>query len=175
MPEPTPSPAAPPADPPAADDVAPTACLPPRSARLVAAQGTPEGLDAEVLELLLSVMESVKDDLFAVAASEQLTPPQSFLLRLLEEPRPMGELAELLGYDASNITAIADKLEARGLLERQVDATDRRVKRLALTSDGRELRGRLDRRLHAQATVVARLDDDQKAQLRDLLRAAVDG
>ena len=132
-------------------------------------------LDAEVLEVLLAVMETVKNDFFAVASSEGLTPPQAFLLRLIDEPLPMRELADLLGYDASNITAIADKLEGRGAVERQPDPDDRRVKRLALTPAGRQLRDRLEQRLHEQVSVVAHLDDGAKARLRDLLRSAVDG
>lgn len=165
-----PSPAAP-------EDATAQPCAPgaARAARLFAVGSGPGDLDGQVLELLLSVLESVKDDFFAVAASEDLTPPQSFLLRLLDEPRPMRELAELLGYDASNITAIADKLEDRGLLERQADPSDRRVKRLALTRSGRAMRERLQQHLHDRVTVVAHLDDAQKASLRDLLRAALDG
>lgn len=148
-------------------------CAPARAVRLMAAGGTHTDLDGQVLELLLSVLESVKDDFFAVAASEELTPPQAFLVRLLDEPRPMRELAELLGYDASNITAIADKLEDRGLLERRSDPTDRRVRHLALTAAGCTMRTRLDRALHERMTVVSRLDEAQKVTLRDLLRVAL--
>ena len=44
----------------------------------------------------------------------------------------MSSLAELLVCDASNITGIADRLEARGLVERRSVGADRRVKTLAL-------------------------------------------
>lgn len=157
------------------DRAEPTACQPPvaRLARTTRAWG--DDLDAEVLELLLAVMDMVKNDFFAVAASEGLTPPQAFLVRLIEEPLPMRELADLLGYDASNITGIADRLEQRGLVERRADPDDRRVRRLALTAQGVALRQRLEQRLHEQVSVVAHLDEADKARLRDLLRAAVEG
>ena len=48
----------------------------------------------------------------------------------------MSGLAELLFCDASNVTGIADRLEARGLIERRSAGGDRRVKVLALTSAG---------------------------------------
>ena len=50
-----------------------------------------------------------------------LTLRQAHALRLLdpEEPMPMSALAERLFCDASNVTGIADRLEARGLVERE--------------------------------------------------------
>src|SRR3954464_12478022 len=48
--------------------------------------------------------------------------------RLLDpdEPTPMSALAERLFCDASNVTGIADRLEARGLVERGSAEGDRR-------------------------------------------------
>ena len=59
-----------------------------------------------------------------------LTFAQAHALRLLEpdRPSPMSSLAELLVCDASNITGIADRLEARGLVERRSVGADRREK-----------------------------------------------
>ena len=51
----------------------------------------------------------------------------------------MGELAEHLYCDASNVTGIVDRLEGRGLVERKPDPNDRRVKRLVLTPQGQTL------------------------------------
>lgn len=41
------------------------------------------------------------------------------MLSLLGRPLPMRALAELLGCDASNVTGIVDRLEARGLVRRE--------------------------------------------------------
>src|SRR6059058_3152369 len=67
---------------------------------------------------------------------------QAHALRLLDpdEPMPMSALAERLFCDASNVTGIADRLEARGLVRRQSAAGDRRVKALTITSAGIKLR-----------------------------------
>ena len=74
-----------------------------------------------------------------------LTFAQAHALRLLEPdlPSPMSALADLLFCDASNVTGIADRLEARGLVERRSVGADRRVKTLALTPAGVELRARV--------------------------------
>src|SRR5437762_13679470 len=74
-----------------------------------------------------------------------LTFAQAHALRLLEPdpPSPMSSLAELLVCDASNVTGIADRLEARVLVERRSVGKDRRGNTLALTPAGVELRARL--------------------------------
>ena len=69
-----------------------------------------------------------------------LMPPQQMMLGLLDEPRPMGELAQQMHCDNSNITGIVDRLSERGLVERRAAEGDRRVKLIALTDEGRELR-----------------------------------
>src|SRR3989442_15998603 len=73
-----------------------------------------------------------------------LTFPLAHALRLIEpeRPLPMGELADHLFCDASNVTGIADRLEAKGYVERRAGEDDRRVKVLALTAKGMELRRR---------------------------------
>src|SRR5713226_4435512 len=57
-----------------------------------------------------------------------LSPMQAHALRFLERPVPMSELADTLWCDASNVTGIVDRLEARGLVERRPSDGDRRVK-----------------------------------------------
>ena len=69
-----------------------------------------------------------------------LMPPQQMVLGHLDEPRTMGELAQHLHCDNSNITGIVDRLTERGLVERRVVEGDRRIKLVALTEAGRELR-----------------------------------
>ena len=60
-------------------------------------------------------------------------PPQQMILGLLDEPKPMGELAQHMHCDSSNITGIVDRLTERGLVERGPAVGDRRVKLVALT------------------------------------------
>jgi DNA-binding MarR family transcriptional regulator len=45
-------------------------------------------------------------------------------------------LAARIGFDPSTIGGVIDRLEARGLVERQVSAIDRRARQVAITSAG---------------------------------------
>ena len=59
------------------------------------------------------------------------------------QPISVGELAELLGASQPTASRIAAGLVARGLLDSEVPAEDRRARRLSLSADGRVLVGRL--------------------------------
>jgi DNA-binding MarR family transcriptional regulator len=95
-----------------------------------------------------------------------LMPPQQMVLGLLDEPRPMGELAQHMHCDNSNITGIVDRLEERGLVERRAAEGDRRVKIIALTKAGEALRAELDRRRSEPPPELAALSQAELKKLR---------
>jgi MarR family transcriptional regulator, organic hydroperoxide resistance regulator len=103
-----------------------------------------------------------------------LTFPLAHALRLLDRPRPMRDLAELLVCDASNVTAIADRLESKGLVERRPDPADRRVKSLALTPAGERMRSRVVELMSEPPPPIAALPVADQRALRDILRRAVE-
>jgi DNA-binding MarR family transcriptional regulator len=84
----------------------------------------------------------------------------------------MSEIAAALRCDNSNVTGIVDGLEARGLAERTSSPGDRRVKLIALTSEGRRLRARLMREVRKPPAWLAALSPADQRTLRDLLRRA---
>jgi DNA-binding MarR family transcriptional regulator len=103
----------------------------------------------------------------------ELTPPQSISLRKLADgPLPIGSMAEVLMCDASTMTGIADRLEERGLVERQTDGADRRVKLLALTPAGRRLVEAIDAPLSGEIPGIARLTAAERRTLTELLLRA---
>jgi MarR family transcriptional regulator, organic hydroperoxide resistance regulator len=104
-----------------------------------------------------------------------LTFMQAHVLRLLDptKPRPMGELAEQLKCDASNITGIVDRLEARGLVSRGSAPGDRRVKALAPTPAGLAMRERVLASMQTPPAAIEALPAADKRALRDILRRAV--
>jgi DNA-binding MarR family transcriptional regulator len=113
----------------------------------------------------------------AAAMSEfDLTPQQGWAIKLLSGPKAlaMSDLAEMMGCDASNITSIVDRLEARGFVERRAAASDRRVKELVLTPCGRELYERVAERMEQPPPMIDNLSESDKEQLRDILRRALD-
>lgn len=99
--------------------------------------------------------------------------PASFgALRTLDEPRTMSEIAAALHCDRSNVTGIVDGLEERGLVLRTPAENDRRVKLIALTGEGRRLRGRLMRAVEEPPRWLASLSEQEQRKLRDVLRRA---
>ena len=99
-----------------------------------------------------------------------LMPPQQMLLGLLSEPKPMGELAQHMHCDSSNITGIVDRLEERGLVERRAAKGDRRIKLIALTEDGERIRTELERRRTQPPPEFSLLSQAELKQLRDVFR-----
>src|ERR1700730_12937964 len=72
------------------------------------------------------VLDLLKSHVLAHYAEYRLTSSQACLLQRLKHPMPQREAALQLGYDPSYITALADVLEAKGLLERRLEPPDRR-------------------------------------------------
>jgi DNA-binding MarR family transcriptional regulator len=111
--------------------------------------------------------------MMAAGQEFDLSPPQAIVLRLLDEPTPMGELAQLMHCDNSNLTGIVDRLSERGLVERTQAEGDRRVRLIALTDAGRRIRDELNRRLAEPPAPLSALEVDDQLQLRDILARAL--
>jgi DNA-binding MarR family transcriptional regulator len=111
----------------------------------------------------------------AVASEFDLSPPQVRALGVLEpgRPVPMSELACALHCDNSNVTGIVDRLESRGLVERRSASHDRRVKMLAVTERGAEVRERLAERMGQAPEPLANLSPEDQSALRDIMRRAL--
>jgi DNA-binding MarR family transcriptional regulator len=105
-----------------------------------------------------------------------LSPVQCHVLHLIEpgRPLPMGRLAGTLACDASNVTGLIDRLEARGLVQRRAADGDRRVKVVQLTPAGARLRAQLLRRMTGRSLPLARLSLDQQRALVEILETLLD-
>jgi len=86
----------------------------------------------------------------------------------------MRNLADRLRCDASYVTGLADALEERGLAERRCHPTDRRVKMIALTTEGVAARERVLEALSEPPASFGVLTASEQHQLRDLLRKVAD-
>jgi DNA-binding MarR family transcriptional regulator len=91
---------------------------------------------------LLAIADRLRQRWNAHAAAVGLSAAQVRILLTLApgESVPMTALAVRLDYDASNLSALVDRLERRSIVERRADAADRRVKALVLTPEGERLR-----------------------------------
>ncbi len=103
-----------------------------------------------------------------------LTNSQFSLLNALNRPMPasIGEVARLLGADRTTLTAALKPLERDGLSRTQVDPTDLRARRIALTPAGHaRLAAALPLWTAQHACLEAELEAEQPAQLRRGLNA----
>ncbi len=130
---------------------------------------------AALVDLMWLVMRRIWDH-----AEERLSPyslslKHNWALHALDEPMSMSALADRLGIDASYVTTIADQLEERGLIERRPHPTDRRIKSLALTDDGRHIRETLADELWVDVPALDGLTPTERRELWRLLSRAADG
>ncbi len=130
----------------------------------------------EAWKLLLRVVAAERARLPAIAAEIGLSEAQCLVLQHLDPaaPVPMCRLAETLDCDRSNVTGIVGRLEARGLVERRPNPSDRRVKNLVLTEAGRRRRQRLLDRLAEPPAGIRALAPEEQKLLQAILRRAFD-
>jgi MarR family transcriptional regulator, organic hydroperoxide resistance regulator len=134
-----------------------------------------ETVAGEIVDLVWQLVAQMHQHFHTRIAELGLSPPQAMALRGLDpdQPVPMGALACKLRCDASNVTGIVDRLEAKQLVERRVAAGDRRVKTLVFTAKGRAVRRRLEAALLDESPPVARLTPAEQRVFRELLRRVV--
>lgn len=101
---------------------------------------------------LIEFLLSAKQHVAALGERHGLTGIQTITLLLIDpnHPRPMKNFCGLFHCDASNVTGIIDGLEQKGLVSRQNDPSDRRIKVVCLEPEGEKL----------QQTVTAELAAD---------------
>lgn len=127
----------------------------------------------ELAALIMGAGHEMRASFEAVCSRYDLTPQQARSLLGLKERAPMRSLASHLRCDPSNITGIADRLEARDLVRREESENDRRVKLLALTERGETIRAELERAVRQESPVMARLSPEERESLAGLLTKVV--
>jgi DNA-binding MarR family transcriptional regulator len=129
----------------------------------------------EAIFLSLQLADRVRQRYAATAESLDLTTAQAKALTVLraDRPLPMRALAKLFHQDPSNLTAVVDRLESRGLIERRGSTDDRRVKALVITPAGQALGETFRARLAADLGPLEGLAPDRIVELRDILREVI--
>jgi DNA-binding MarR family transcriptional regulator len=120
------------------------------------------------------IFQADKPRRMAIVGELGLSWQQSMALMQLEpgEAMPMSRLATAMQCDNSNVTGIVDRLEAAGLAERRPGPHDRRVKTVALTPRGEEIRAEVQRRGGQPPPPLEGLSEEDAVALRDILRRA---
>lgn len=128
--------------------------------------------ERELCGLVNALAHQIETHVRGRATTLGLTPAQAVALRELTGPMTMRDLAERMSCEPSNATYIVDRLEEKGLVERQANARDRRVKQIVLTDDGTRLRDRL-LALLIEESPLQPLTRQERQTLHQLLARAV--
>ncbi|WP_030323907.1 MarR family winged helix-turn-helix transcriptional regulator [Streptomyces flavochromogenes] len=135
----------------------------------MSATTSPTPAKLQLMELLAAIGTAQWRDFAAAAAHHGLTSTQAKVLAQLNGPLPMRALATLLVCDASNVTGIIDRLEARSLVRREPDPSDRRVKNVVATDEGRDIIRRVREEMQATSGALDTLDPAESTTLYELL------
>jgi DNA-binding MarR family transcriptional regulator len=127
-------------------------------------------LDFEILDVLAGVFARLLAEGEEQARAFGIPAFVLKALHLMDGPLAMKELGKKMKCDPSFVTGIADMLERRGLACREPDPADRRVKRLRLTADGEELRGKAEHAMGDRLPWRQSLSLDERHCLLMLLR-----
>jgi DNA-binding MarR family transcriptional regulator len=106
-----------------------------------------------------------------------LTPVQySSLQTICNQPGiDQKTLATTIGYDTSTIAGVIDRLEARGLVLRNLSPTDRRVRLITPTAKGVEtLQAVLPRMLKSQDRLLEPLTKSERKEFMRLMQVILD-
>ena len=82
----------------------------------------------------------------------------------------MKDLGQRLHCDPSFVTSIADALEQRGLAKREPNPADRRIKNLALTDRGLEIKAAMEQETLGLMPWTHALDREEREQFLELVR-----
>jgi DNA-binding MarR family transcriptional regulator len=125
----------------------------------------------EAWQLLVRFFFAQRAHMPSLAADLELSPAQCHVLHLIEPGQAvaMGNLADRLACDASNVTGLIDRLESRGLIRRRPSDRDRRIKVLQLTPAGLRVRDMLVERMSTPPPILDRLSPRERQELVRIL------
>lgn len=126
-----------------------------------------------VLAPLVRRLQQICQSMVAVALEDAGLVQLEYALLVFVDDVPgisQQTLSEALGIDRNNVSLIADKLEARGLLKRSVNGADRRARELYITPQGRKLWRRCQPKVRkVNEGIMASLNAKEKELFLDLL------
>ena len=128
-------------------------------------------------ELLMAAARTQRRRWRDVLAPWDLSPHHARALRVVasREGVRLSDLAETLHIAPRSATEVADALQARGLVERSPDPTDRRAVVLRVTAEGDRVQAEVDAARTADTRdLFARLTPAERTELARLLRVVVD-
>lgn len=130
---------------------------------------------AHISRGLVRLMMVVDDVYVQVSREVGLTAQQAQLLCAVQRPTAVGDVAEFLRCDRSNVSHLVDRAAGRGLIHRRATETDGRVRLLELSPDGQQLVQRFIHTLGARLeTLLADWPDQRRDDALETLHALAD-
>ena len=125
----------------------------------------------EIIKTGHAITDSVSRELKEYGIYE----PQFNVLRILRgakgEPLSVNQILERMITKSSNVTRIIDKLEAKGLVSRELCPEDRRRMEVLISPQGLELLKKLDKKVEAlHKPMVDNLTQQEAEQLVELIQ-----
>jgi DNA-binding MarR family transcriptional regulator len=130
-------------------------------------------LNLDIMDALSELIKRASGLGQAVAQKFGLSVSDLVGLHKLEEPLTMKELGQRLHCDPSFVTMIANGLEKQGLARRETCERDRRIKSVVLTSEGTEMRERLESEMVKRGPWAYALDVGERECLLGILHKLV--
>lgn len=133
----------------------------------------PVGTFTELERLMFDFVDAYNMAYENAARANGMSMAHACVLGRVATPRGMGELAEELGCDASNITQIVTRLEARSLVQRQPNPDDRRFRSIQRTPAGDAVNAAFEDSFEFPHRAAANLTGDEQRHLAELLHKAL--
>ncbi len=127
--------------------------------------------DLQLIHLLKSAASCAEKELADALHGLGISLCQASLLVQVDHTHlSMSALSKILCCHKSNVTQIVDSLEESGIVERKLNASDRRIAELALTDKGRALMAQAREVMSRKAvTVLSMFSEDEKQAAREML------
>lgn len=134
-------------------------------------------LHRSLIDILTSMNRPQRDDYMIRAASIRLERALFPLLIGIERvgPIPLVELADGVGRDYTTVSRQVSKLEELGLVKREPNTVDRRIRKVAITPEGKAMTRRIDAaRARIARKVFATWEPEEVESLVRLMRKFAD-
>ncbi|MGM0924258.1 MAG: MarR family winged helix-turn-helix transcriptional regulator [Bacillota bacterium] len=130
-------------------------------------------LDLRLFRVWMKASKAVVENIQKDIESHKINNENFMILELLysKGPHPVQKISEIFSIPSGSITYVVDKLEKKGLVERQPNPNDRRASNVVLTEEGKALFDEIfPKHVAAISQNLSFISNDEKEQLIDLLR-----
>ncbi len=137
----------------------------------------PDTYDVRILQALRRVMRATDMHSRKLASEYQVTTPQLVALHYLREHGPMTlrMLADGVHLSSSTLVGIVDRLETKGLVQRERGHRDRRQVFIVLTGKGNTFLKKAPSPLQSKlADALGRIPEDEQSAMAEALEHIVD-